>query len=806
MHTEQLASGVRVDLPVQLDQAAGTLTLALAGEVVLRVHLRRSATWSWQAEVRAASAAETLARLQPRLVAAVGAERSKLARAVAESAIALGQRSYGLEVLADGAHAALASQRASEARSHWLRLAYNQAQAHDFAAAEAALRNARAVPSSLVDGDGEAAFGYVSGWLATNLHDLRGAARAYEDAQTWVERGAVLMAPQVAVARARIAEQQGRLRDALELLESALHSSLVTSSACFRALATARAGWFELELNPRDPALPSVKRARDRLREASGIYGTECTTAPPADVGLTELYLGFAALRYHEVGQARTALARAGDFATAPQLRLWRNLLASEIRLAEGQADAAESSFRELEADARRHLSWELAWRAAEGAARSLVARRQLEAALAEFRRAEELLVASMDWFSVDAGALQFLDTHHETTEGLAATLIELGRVPDAFAALRHARRRLVVGLARNAELGAASLEKRESLRTHLAALDNVERLATELETCPVSQRAFLEARLATEQRRAQATLDPLTDGARLQSTAEDPLRSPEPAEALLLWTEIGTVWHGFFELDREVQHVSQSHEPSARGWLSPFESQLARAQRLTVLSEGALAEVDLHAIARAILPELRVVYSLDLPAHRPMSFSGPTLVTGDPLGDLPNAQREATRIAELARASGPVELLTGPALTMSEFARAASRAQRLHYGGHATFWGVDGWQSELQMARGAISPAEILALPHAPDEVVLSACSAGRDAGLLHSQSLGLAQAFLLAGGRSVVAPTRSVSDRAARRLSLELWQKMATGKALADAYHLVFSKLAPDDELFSFRLFAAQ
>ncbi|HET9929592.1 MAG TPA: hypothetical protein VFQ35_02845, partial [Polyangiaceae bacterium] len=447
----ELASGTRIDASLRLDAAEGSLTVATGTDLVTRVGLKPSPVWRWQSQVAAASASETLSRLAPLLAGTVGAEHSQMARAVAESAIGLGEHRRGFEVLADGARVALAARRYSEARSHLLRLAFHQSHAHDFAAAETALERARAVPSSrMLDADGEAAIAYVSAVEAANVRDLRRAAQAYEDGQSWVERGAVLMAPQIAMGSALIAEEQGRLRDALALLESALKSKLGTASPCFRALATTRAGWYALELYPRDDVSPGVVAARERLRQASAIYKSECTKAPPAEPAAAGLYLGFAALRFGELEEARAELARAGEFASSPRLRLWANLLGAEIHLAQGRVEEAERSFRELELRAQGLLSGDLAWRASEGLARTFVARHWLEAAVTEFRRAESLLISSIEWVSIGAGALQFLDAHREPTEGLAATLIAVGRISEGYFALRRARRRLVVELARN--------------------------------------------------------------------------------------------------------------------------------------------------------------------------------------------------------------------------------------------------------------------------------------------------------------------------------------------------------------------
>jgi CHAT domain-containing protein len=84
-----------------------------------------------------------------------------------------------------------------------------------------------------------------------------------------------------------------------------------------------------------------------------------------------------------------------------------------------------------------------------------------------------------------------------------------------------------------------------------------------------------------------------------------------------------------------------------------------------------------------------------------------------------------------------------------------------LQYAGHASFAGLDGWESHLGLeANSLLTVGDILTLPEAPAYVVLSGCETAATAAERGASGLGLAQAFVLAGARWVVASTRPVKD----------------------------------------------
>ena len=95
------------------------------------------------------------------------------------------------------------------------------------------------------------------------------------------------------------------------------------------------------------------------------------------------------------------------------------------------------------------------------------------------------------------------------------------------------------------------------------------------------------------------------------------------------------------------------------------------------------------------------------------------------------------------------------------------------HYAGHGARAGVEGLGSHLRLAGDRqLLATDVLALGQAPALVVLSACDTARTADD-RAEALGLAQAFLLAGARAVVAPTRPVDDAVALAIVTEFYRE---------------------------------
>jgi CHAT domain-containing protein len=114
-----------------------------------------------------------------------------------------------------------------------------------------------------------------------------------------------------------------------------------------------------------------------------------------------------------------------------------------------------------------------------------------------------------------------------------------------------------------------------------------------------------------------------------------------------------------------------------------------------------------------------------------------------------------------------------------------------LHFAGHADFFEDASLDSALAFDRdGAarLTAGDVLAGDGVPATVVLSACDSARSSTVEAPVGLGLAHAFLLAGGRVAIAAVRQVDDEessALVRRFYEVWDTTPedAARALATA-----------------------
>jgi CHAT domain-containing protein len=103
----------------------------------------------------------------------------------------------------------------------------------------------------------------------------------------------------------------------------------------------------------------------------------------------------------------------------------------------------------------------------------------------------------------------------------------------------------------------------------------------------------------------------------------------------------------------------------------------------------------------------------------------------------------------------------------------AAGGISLFQYAGHASFVGLDGWESQLgREGSPLMTIGDILTLPAAPDHAILSGCETGTSAET-SGAGLGLAQAFVIAGTEWVVASSRVVKDSDAARIVVDLFDQ---------------------------------
>jgi CHAT domain-containing protein/Tfp pilus assembly protein PilF len=156
----------------------------------------------------------------------------------------------------------------------------------------------------------------------------------------------------------------------------------------------------------------------------------------------------------------------------------------------------------------------------------------------------------------------------------------------------------------------------------------------------------------------------------------------------------------------------------------------------------------------------------------------GPAIVLGNPTGDLEGAEIEAARVA----AKLDVDPLVGPKATRSAVLDAGSPSV-LHVASHGTYNPVDPLLSGLQLADGFVTVEDLLDAGPAPGLLVLSGCVTGLSLRRPGDELVGLAQAALRRGTRSVVATLWETFDESSALFFDHFYNALLSGSTTSEA-----------------------
>jgi tetratricopeptide (TPR) repeat protein len=668
--------------------------------------------------------------------------------------------------------------------------------------------------------DGLARAPYYRALIHSEAGNRRAALRELRDAKWRAER--LGLARLARIARTMIAvqlEQLGRIDESLAI-RRALDAE-ADGEPCDRLALRTGIG-FGLLL--------TVVRGGDRgrLREA-----TEVLDRARADTGCQESYLravllghlAFASLLDGRPVEAAASLEAARALAVERPLTesfFWLDL-EGRIALAQKRPARALTVYDEMERRAHAALVTEYEWAALAGRGSALEAMKRTPEALRAYAHAEELLDDVSLAIPVGEGRARFLIERERSAMAAIDLLVAAGKSSEAFHWARRARRRTLAGIEGASRLDHLSPGARARWDAAIGRYAE-ERAAIDQEAAGDWKLLVTELEPARQRRRSResALRSALEELLAVLASERDrpaaPLPSPPPGDLFLLYYPSARGWTGFAADARAILAFSIApFDPSTEGadlahrLLGPASAWIDRATRIRALLPGGLAHVDLHALpwrGEPLIARVPVEYALDLGDARRAEGTNHALVVGDPQRNLPEARREAHDVASaLARMHDTrVDLLSEDRATHASVMKALGAASLFHYAGHATYEGEDGWDSALPLAGGGhLLVADVLTLPQPPVRVVLSGCSAAHTASESPGDTLGIAQAFLVAGSDSVIAPTRTVSDTLSTQFAAELYAAM---EQTSDPGHVLRTALlrlrerAPNADWSNFRL----
>jgi hypothetical protein len=672
--------------------------------------------------------------------------------------------------------------------------------AHDVTTADRLLAAAERQPAAELGPWESLRQGQQRGYLEVTLGDLvRGEALFRETAQRAWAFGADVDHATARMALGMVLLREGRHEDALALLAEvrpyfAAHPEDRRNHAAFLV----DEGWALMGGYAADDARRDLQAARARFEEARAIYralGERSSEAfCAAELASVTLLAG-------DVAGARAAAAesRRLDPDGVGLMRGWQSLIEGDIELADGRAEAARARFERAAQEALgAGPDAEALWRARYGVGRARLAAGEIAAARASFGEALRILEAVGRHTPLTEARGAFYAERRALVDDTFRLALRSGDPGAAFEVADAAQARIVATLETQARLarldGAARDRHRARVGDWLRRRDDYEREGRELWRLPADALAARQAERERQREALQAELEELYRAL----DAEAPPRFPpggavaavqaalEPDAALVLYARSGAAVHAFWLERARLEHA----EVSPGDLLAPFRDRLP--SRLYVVPGGVAEARALHRTAG--VPVGYLPYAGLLARPRAPTPDG-AVVVADPTGDLPEARSEGALVA--GRFPGAT-LLAGEAATRPAVIAALAGARVFHFAGHGALESASPWDGRLRLAGGAwLTLADVLTTPVRADLVVLDGCDTART-GALGGERFGLAEAFLLAGARAVIAADRPVRDEALTALVGALYAAdvvSAPGAALravrglpeADAFRLL-------------------
>jgi CHAT domain-containing protein len=645
---------------------------------------------------------------------------------------------------------------------------------------------------------------YYQGVLAERTRNYAAALKQLKETTALAEKiGDTRLNGQSRQELALIYQQLGRSQDASTLLKNMQAHPKLLPNRCALGTFWTNVGW--LQLLEREAGHTAGDPAPALQQALAAFEKNDCSSEQRLNAHLN---LALAYQQRHEWPEASRELDSARALAQQADLGflelLWQKDLEARQEIHAGHPEIALHLYEQLEERAKIAASPAGLLQAQLGRANAYVDSHQPQEAIKALAQADRQIEEQSRHIPVHEGRDTYFATQEAATRLYLKLLLDEGQNQKAFDLARKSRSRLLRQLAVRDSLSQLDAENQQawidSLSKYRATRDAVDAAAAKRWQLPVSEKASaLEdeaAKLKDAQEQLDSALRDLEDA--LRRNVEGELAPPERDEVILIYHPLLEKQWAAFAVTREREPVvayfelenvpaeQLAHRLLAK---SPaFQAAIATSKRVRVLPYGPLRTVDFHALpfkdGQPLLATHLVAYSLDLPRRSASpSQGGEALVVSNPTRDLRTADTEGETVAAaIRRWGGKPQLLNGSAAQAGTVRQALTRASFFHYAGHGSFGGFAGWSSELPLAdESRLTLSDVLALSHVPDAIVLSACDAGRTSEEAPGEGVGLANAFLLAGAKEVIAARQSVPDASANELMDELYRHWQPGEDLA-------------------------
>ena len=660
---------------------------------------------------------------------------------------------------------------------------------------------------------------YTRGLLAKATGDLREALRWMDLAARFAERAGMIREQLFAddnlalqLGTAGLMEQAAALYSEMQpqvdrQCESQDEPSELNPCDCARlAVNRAWVGLLAVEAGRPVDGDPSI--LLDQLDQAERIFAEEArrkgSCVWPDDLPNVRLNLALAALHSGNPAEASLHLDRAGvDPEEFPRLELWRLDIQARIRLDDNQPELALDLYDELESRAMLSLSPEAQWRATFGRATALESLQEDGKAIQACLQAERLLDQESFLVPMHQGRERFIAQREQAARFCLDLLLRANRHEEALAAAARSAARALSSLRADARIADLASDVRrqweQAVNVYEDMRSEVEALAGQIwKGQPGDKMARLQEEIQVKRQALLSLHDQIASLPGSSGPSGRSLALPSGNALLLAYHPLPEGWAAL-AADKNGVLVERIQEPfpedgegspedlSSR-LLKPFAERIDQAAEIRVIAYGGLRNLDFHALPYGdgiLLDRAPVAYHLDLPA--PSAEASPSwlaLVVAGP--GLFEAVTEASAVQDALKSPSSrwnVELLEYPAA--AEVRRRLAHATLFHYAGHAEYDEHSrGWESHLALSGGTrLTVDDILNSPRVPRWVVLSGCETSRDSQTAPLPSIGLAQAFLVAGAEAVLAATAEVSDAEAAELMEAFYRHWDSSTPMATA-----------------------
>ncbi len=556
--------------------------------------------------------------------------------------------------------------------------------------------------------------------------------------------------------------EQGRYAEAERSLQRVAATFAAHPDPIQRAKWALNLGWVLLNGMASGVLAKDLARPRRRLRAARAGFVEGGLRLEEANALSNLAYLAHLAGRLDEAGALLAELGALDPEGIGNQ-RVFARHLSGELSLARGDAKAALDRFTEAGSMAESEspgLPSELRWRARYGMARALDA-------LGERSRGAALLPAVLQEIDrlaagvrLDEARAPFHADRRAPVETAMRWRLAAGDVAGAWRVVDAAQARVLRTLQADSAMAepARRAEWEARRQAWLAKRSAFDAGRAEGPTLPRNERSEWQARRDLAKRGLAEELDGLYAwvGAQLGHPTQGGTPQLAGGEALVAFTRFGTRWLGFRRVGDGAPEFREASAAALFTWALTLPPSVTHLYVVSGGLPGAhrLGAAGVEARSTSYLP-----YAAWL-ARTSAARAGPALVIGDPDGSLPHARSEAQATARPAD-----RLLVGGAADRATILSALADAADLHFAGHGVLRPAWPWDAHLRLGdRQTLSLADVLVARPRLGLVVLSGCETGGGVALSRDEAIGLPEAFLAGGARSVLASDGVVDDATTR------------------------------------------